>query len=77
MLAPSGKHKVARALADDSSPVYWTESGAIIRKVARTGGTPVDIATQDDWGAESDIAVDATSVYWINCASGTIRRAPK
>jgi hypothetical protein len=67
----------AVAVAVDTAAVYWSESGAAIRKVAwPNGGFPVTIALQGD-GSNGDIALDGTSVYWSSCGAGTIMRAAK
>jgi len=44
--------------------------------VGLAGGTPVTLASQDNFG-DSDITLDATSVYWSNCTDGTIMKVGK
>ena len=76
LLGTSSGYRAPYALAVDATAVYWTESGSVIKKVGLAGGTPVTLASQDNFG-DSDITLDATSVYWSNCTDGTIMKVGK
>jgi hypothetical protein len=50
-------------IAVDSSNIYWTDFGAgAIRKMPKSGGSPVTIATGTD--SPSGIKTDGVNVYW-------------
>jgi sugar lactone lactonase YvrE len=69
-------------IAVDGSYVYWTErDSGKVRRVAKTGGTILDLVpTQVNYLADS-IAVDGEHVYWADTTGtpGTarLRRVPK
>ena len=79
------------AIAVDPDFVYWVngtttmsppQDNAALMKVAKTGGTPVKLATAPVTALVSRIAVDSTSVYWsltgfdAGTLIGTITRVP-
>jgi len=77
-----------QSIATDGSNVYWTETpdcmaGGSLRKVPVGGGTVVTIASAPMVVCADSVAVDATSVYWVNAASngstteGMVLKAPK
>jgi hypothetical protein len=64
----------------DATSVYWTKyvdfgshNGAVM-KVALAGGTPVTLASAQ---TPTGIAVDDTSLYWLNLHMGVMRLTPK
>jgi hypothetical protein len=60
----------------DASNVYWTDTGDnTVWSVAKTGGTPVQLASGQSNPAF--LALDDTYVYWINAAGTSINRVPK
>jgi len=67
-------------LTADGTSVYWTKYGdtglqdGAVMKVALAGGTPVTLAPAH---LPTGIAVDATSVYWLNLHMGVMRLTPK
>jgi hypothetical protein len=69
----------AQGIAMDDAFVYFTDFASTVKKVSKSGGAAISLATRQDkpWG----IAVDATSVYWVNAgSSGTgsvIKLSPK
>ncbi len=62
------------SLAVDAEHVSWTNGDGTIRSVARNGGMPVTIAS-DQSGARG-IALRGRRLYWANAGDGTIRSAP-
>jgi hypothetical protein len=66
----------AYGLTIDASNVYWTTGGDFqsgpILKVAKTGGTIVTLATNQNM--PYDIVVDGTSAYWTNEGDGTVMK---
>ena len=64
------------ALALDDASLYWVETQAgRVMKVAKTGGTPVALATAQ--ADAFDLALDASSVYWSSRLGNAIRRIAK
>ncbi len=66
--------------AVDETFVYWTNNGTsgggTIMKVPIAGGTPIVIASGQNFPLA--IAVDNTSVYWTNYQGGTVmKKTPK
>jgi hypothetical protein len=61
-------------LVMDSSTVYMTSSQGGLYKVARTGGTSMEIVAGVNAGG---IAVDDTRVWWTDAALGSIMRMEK
>jgi hypothetical protein len=61
-------------------PLYWTDVAlgtagmGIIVKVPIAGGTPTTLASES--ASPVDIAVDSTSVYWVD-ANGVVTKAAK
>jgi hypothetical protein len=69
----------AGALAVKSDYVYWIEhlpKGSLIRRAPVATGRPDDLASSD--GTALSLAVDATSIYWLDVAgnSGGLFGAP-
>jgi len=62
-------------LALDQDTLYWIESGGIY-SIPKLGGAPSHLA-QEAGDNGSSLAVDATSVYWLNGVAGTLNRVPK
>jgi hypothetical protein len=69
-------------VAVDSTSVYWTSwcvgcpmggAGEVL-KVGLAGGTPVTLASSTSTSV-ADVAVDATSVYWLG-GDGTVMKVP-
>lgn len=62
--------ETALTLAVDAAYAYWGNSAGEIRRVAKTGGQPVTLATVDNT-YPSSLAVDSQNVYWIAPSNGT------
>ncbi len=67
-------------IAVDDGNVYWvagTSEGAsgTIMKVPVDGGTPTTLASRP--GAPAHVAVDASSVYWIEQMPGAVMKMPR
>ena len=64
------------AIALDATFVYWTETGSSgsVMKLAKTGGTPIVIASGQN--SPADIALDGAYIYWTNNGDGTVMKAP-
>ena len=66
-------------MAIDDRDVYFTSSlagtGAVLRGARDGCAAPTTIAK--DLGRPYGIAVDASSVYWVNQDDGTVMRVPK
>ena len=67
-------------IAVDATSVYWVTHGddiTDIMKVPKGGGSPVTIVSEP-CGALCilDMAVGATSVYWTNITTSSVRKAP-
>ncbi len=60
-------------IAIDVDTVYWTESGGLIRKVPKAGGTPVTLYASPY--NPSGIAADGVNVYFGDGVS--MRSVPK
>lgn len=67
----------------DANNVYWSSREgdrpgfSAIRKVGINGGTPITLAEVDNtdvFAPRITIAVDTTSLYWTDTASGTVRK---
>jgi hypothetical protein len=60
----------------DSTNVYWTESFNLgsVQKVGINGGSPSTIATGSDVNMADGIAVDSSSVYWVDFGSGSVKK---
>ncbi len=54
----------ASAVAVDAALVYWTTGTAVMAQ-AKTGGTPITLATGPGVVQLGRIVLDATSVYWV------------
>jgi hypothetical protein len=61
-------------VAVDATDVYFCTVGAV-KKAPKAGGAATTIATFS--GAVSDIAVDATDVFWTDFGNGKVWKAPK
>ena len=72
-LAPASSN--ARGVVVDATHVYYAD-GVQVSRVARSGGQVSAVAT-DLASAVTDVAHDATSVYWIEPGAGRIAKAPK
>ena len=66
-----GGHNGLVAVAGDDDNVYWTSDDGTLSMAAIDGGAPQDIILGPK--AQVQLAVDATSIYWANSATGTIR----
>jgi hypothetical protein len=62
------------SLAVDAAQLYFASNFQRVMKVAKTGGTPVAIATAS---TPMSLVVDDTSVYWVNYGDGTIVKTAK
>jgi sugar lactone lactonase YvrE len=67
----------ASAMAVDGTYVYWSEYGnpGSIRKVALVGGQSIKLA--ENLNYPFGIAVDNTAIYWVENASGLVRKITK
>jgi hypothetical protein len=77
LVVASGACAAGQSLTVDDTNVYWTDgftTGSVV-KVPIAGGAPVTLAT--DMGYPLGIAVDATSVYWVNITAGAIMKVAK
>jgi len=54
-------------IALDSSAIYWTDGAGAVRKMPKTGGSPVTIAT--DTNSPSGVKTDGVNVYWSEFSS--------
>ncbi len=64
-----------RGLATDESHVYWTTGDGEVQRAPKAGGVVETLAeNQDSPGA---LAVDATTIYWVNDETGRVMRLPK
>jgi len=61
------------AIAQDSDSIYWSEFGGLIRKVAKTGGSPSTLYAS--LYNPTGLTVDATRVFF--CDGANIRSVPK
>lgn len=66
----------------DATTAYWTATDVsrwndVVMAVPLGGGTPVTLVSSDDTGI-SDIAIDATTLYWLTAhgQDGTVMKAP-
>jgi hypothetical protein len=50
-------------------------NGGLVLKVPLSGGNPLSLAS--GLAAPRDIAIDATSVYWVNETGGTVMKIVK
>jgi hypothetical protein len=64
-----------RDLAVDDAFVYWTDSGGTVMKVAKAGGDPVMLASNQD--QTGYLALDADFVYWTTIFGQTVMKVPK
>jgi hypothetical protein len=71
----------ARSVATDGTRVYWTtwgtsgsQDGGMIMSASVNGGASTTLIANE--GTTTDIAVDATSVYWMNYGKN-LRAMPK
>jgi hypothetical protein len=72
---PSPRGFVAsEGLAVDANSVYWTTSGGTVMKGPLARGTTKTLASGQ--GGPGALAVDATSVYWVNKDDGTVMKVP-
>lgn len=62
---------------NDSGNLYFTEATAsgTIKRVSETGGTVTTLASNQ--ATPSCIAIDKTSVYWINTGTGAVMKTGK
>ena len=81
----AGGQSGPRAIAVDSTSVYWTEQGTpsgagetvggAVMKVGLDGTGLTTVAACQNWPYA--IAVDATSVYWTDTSGGNVYRTAK
>jgi hypothetical protein len=59
----------SQGIAIDDTFVYFTDFASTVKKVSKSGGRAISLATGQamPWG----IVVDATSVYWVDAGSGS------
>lgn len=64
-------------IAVDADGVYWTDAreDGVLHKVSLDGTIETTLASHQ--GGPWPIAIDATSVYWINTEAGTVMRLRK
>jgi hypothetical protein len=69
------------SLVRDGDQLYWLDAGSkTVRRVGTNGGSVLTIARderQQDLPLTTAIAFDATYVYWVASAEGTLKRVPK
>ena len=68
----SGQSSSIVAIAVDSSSVYWSTYGSVMKVASAGGGTPVTLAS--GLGNVEDIAIDANNVYWTDYTNGTVMK---
>jgi sugar lactone lactonase YvrE len=62
-------------LALDATDIYFVDfNGGSIRRMPKSGGTPVVLATGQ---AANRIAIDATDVYWTDATKKMVMKVPK
>ncbi len=62
-------------VVEDPWVYYASEDDDYVRKVKKEGGEPVTIAEKQK--SPMGLALDATSIYWINKVDGAIMKLPK
>jgi hypothetical protein len=74
--APSGSVVIDTApgkpmgVAVDESSLFWVEDGQRIKQAPKRGGAPVMLYESPQSFGDSDIAVDATAIYWTEHGTG-------
>jgi hypothetical protein len=67
---------IIAAAETSETGAYSTTVTAMVMKVSKHGGAPVTLVSSDSGSYPSGIAVDGTSVYWID-VNGNVRKTPE